>query len=43
VVGDLGLGFGVPGERQIELGYRIHPDHQRRGYARRRSPRSSTT
>ncbi|HEY0625252.1 MAG TPA: GNAT family protein [Allosphingosinicella sp.] len=34
VVGDLGLGFGVPGDRQVELGYRIHPDHQRRGYGR---------
>jgi ribosomal-protein-alanine N-acetyltransferase len=34
VVGDLGLGFDVPGERQVELGYRIHPDHHRRGYAR---------
>jgi RimJ/RimL family protein N-acetyltransferase len=34
VVGDLGLGFEVPGERQVELGYRIHPDHHRRGYAR---------
>ncbi|HEX8214348.1 MAG TPA: GNAT family protein [Allosphingosinicella sp.] len=34
VLGDIGLGFGVPGERQVELGYRIHPDHQRRGYAR---------
>ena len=34
VVGDLGLGFGVPGERQVELGYRIHPVHQRRGYGR---------
>jgi RimJ/RimL family protein N-acetyltransferase len=34
VVGDIGLGFGVPGERQAELGYRIHPDHHRLGYAR---------
>ena len=34
VVGDIGIGFGVPGERQVELGYRIHPDHQRQGYAR---------
>ena len=34
VVGDVGIGFGVPGERQVELGYRVHPDHQRRGYAR---------
>ena len=34
VVGDVGVGFGVPGERQVELGYRIHPDHQRQGYAR---------
>jgi RimJ/RimL family protein N-acetyltransferase len=34
VIGDLGLGFELPGERQVELGYRIHPDHQRQGYAR---------
>ena len=34
LVGDLGAGFGVPGEQQVELGYRIHPDHQRQGYAR---------
>jgi RimJ/RimL family protein N-acetyltransferase len=33
-VGDAGIGFGVPGERQVELGYRIHPDHQRLGYGR---------
>jgi [ribosomal protein S5]-alanine N-acetyltransferase len=33
-IGDLGAGFGVPGERQVELGYRIHPGHHRRGYAR---------
>ncbi len=34
VIGDLGAGFGVPGERQVEIGYRIHPAHQRQGYAR---------
>lgn len=34
VVGDLGAGFGLPGERQVELGYRILPAHQRQGYAR---------
>jgi len=34
VIGDLGVGFGVPGERQVELGWRILPAHQRRGYAR---------
>lgn len=34
VVGDLGAGFGVPGERQVELGWRILPGFQRRGYAR---------
>ncbi len=34
LVGDIGVGFGVPGEHQVELGYRIHPDHQRRGYGR---------
>ena len=33
VVGDLGAGFGVPGERQVELGYRILPAFQRQGYA----------
>lgn len=34
VVGDLGIGFGVPGERQVELGYRILPQFHRQGYAR---------
>lgn len=34
LVGDLGAGFGIPGERQVELGYRILPAHQRRGYGR---------
>lgn len=34
VVGDIGIGFGVPGERQVELGYRILPALQRRGHAR---------
>lgn len=34
VIGDLGAGFGVPGERQVELGYRIHPAFHRHGYAR---------
>lgn len=34
LVGDIGIGFGVPGERQIELGYRVRPAWQRQGYAR---------
>jgi RimJ/RimL family protein N-acetyltransferase len=34
VVGDLGAGFGLPGERQVELGYRILPAFHRQGYAR---------
>ncbi|HEY5722515.1 MAG TPA: GNAT family protein [Allosphingosinicella sp.] len=34
VVGDLGAGFFVPGERQVELGYRILPVHRRQGYAK---------
>lgn len=34
LVGDLGAGFDVPGERQVELGYRILPEHHRQGYAR---------
>lgn len=34
LVGDISIGFGVPGERQVEIGYRIHPDHHRQGYAR---------
>ena len=34
LVGDLGVGFGVPGERQVEIGYRIHPAFHRRGYAK---------
>lgn len=33
-IGDIGVGFGVPGERQAELGYRILPQFQRRGYGR---------
>lgn len=33
VVGDLGAGFFVPGERQVELGYRMLPEHRRQGYA----------
>lgn len=34
VVGDLGAGFGLPGVRQVELGYRILPAHRRQGYAK---------
>lgn len=34
VVGDVGVGFGVPGERQVELGYRVLPDWQRQGFGR---------
>lgn len=34
LVGDLGAGFGVPGERQVELGYRILPAFQGKGYAK---------
>ncbi len=34
VVGDIGIGFDVPGEKQVELGYRILPAHQRRNYVR---------
>ena len=34
LVGDLGVGFGIPGERQVELGYRILPAFHRQGYAR---------
>lgn len=34
MIGDLGAGFGLPGERQVELGYRIHPEAQGRGFAR---------
>jgi len=33
IVGDIGVGFDVPGERQVELGYRIHLAHHRQGYA----------
>ncbi|HEV2078333.1 MAG TPA: GNAT family N-acetyltransferase [Allosphingosinicella sp.] len=33
LVGDIGVGFGIPGERQVELGYRILPQFHRRGYA----------
>ncbi len=34
LVGDLGAGFGIPGERQVELGFRILPRYQRLGYGR---------
>lgn len=34
LIGDLGAGFWVPGERQVELGYRIRPAFHRMGYAR---------
>jgi RimJ/RimL family protein N-acetyltransferase len=34
LVGDVGAGFGVPGQLQVELGYRILPQFQRQGYAR---------
>ncbi len=34
LVGDLGVGFGIAGDRQVELGYRILPAHHRQGYAR---------
>ena len=34
VVGDLGVGFGVPGDHQVELGYRIMPVFQRMGYGK---------
>ena len=33
-IGDVGVGFDIPGERQVELGYRVVTDHQRQGYAR---------
>ena len=34
LVADLGIGFGIPGHAQVELGYRVLPAHQRRGYGR---------
>lgn len=34
LIGDLGVGFWIPGERQVELGYRIRPAFHRMGYAR---------
>lgn len=34
LIGDLGAGFGVPGERQVELGYRILPAYHRQGFGR---------
>jgi RimJ/RimL family protein N-acetyltransferase len=34
MVGDIGIGFNVPGEHQVEVGYRIHPAYHRRGYAK---------
>ena len=34
LIGDLGAGFDVPGPHQVELGYRILPEHQGQAYAR---------
>lgn len=34
LIGDLGVGFWIPGEHQVELGYRIRPAFHRMGYAR---------
>jgi RimJ/RimL family protein N-acetyltransferase len=34
VVADIGIGFGIPGERQVELGYRVLPAYHRQGYGR---------
>lgn len=34
LVGDLGVGFEVPGRRQVELGYRVLPAYHRQGYGR---------
>jgi len=34
LVGDLGVGFDVPGPHQVELGYRILPAFHRMGYAK---------
>ena len=34
LVGDLGAGFGLPGDRQVEIGYRILPAYHRQGYAK---------
>lgn len=33
-IGDIGVGFAIPGERQVELGYRIDTPFHRQGYAR---------
>jgi RimJ/RimL family protein N-acetyltransferase len=34
LVGDLGVGFGLPGHAQVELGYRVLPAYHRLGYGR---------
>ena len=34
MVGDLGIGIGVPGPRQAEIGSRVLPEFQRQGLAR---------
>ena len=34
LVGDLGVGFWIPGDQQVELGYRIVPEAHRNGYGR---------
>ena len=33
IVGDIGVNYGGPGPRQVEIGYSLHPAHQRRGLA----------
>ena len=34
LVADLGVGFGIPGHAQVELGYRVLPAFQGQGYGR---------
>jgi len=34
LIGDLGAGFDIPGERQVELGYRVRLAFHHQGYAR---------
>ena len=33
IVGDIGVNFGGPGERQAEIGYSLHPDFWGQGFA----------
>ena len=33
IIGDIGVNFAGPGDRQAEIGFSLHPDHWGRGFA----------